>query len=635
MKERNFKTKEWAGYCSRAIPVVPNTINEDNFSVECIVTTEDPAVVMDWYNWEPIREVLLMSGAQFGASVPLLDSHQRDEIENVIGTTKDFYVEGDKLIGRNYFSQINETGKLAFGLMLEGHATDVSAGYQTFENETIKLDVNQSVEIEGRTFINNYNDGLKFVIRKKWMLKENSIVPIGADPRAKFRADTTPDIKNEFEKQNEKIKELENKIITITKSEAKKMADKTIEEIQKEERARIAEIEAIAGKFDKNISGMRELKTAAIQNGVDANQFRAQVFDKIDFSKPIDTGAGDVDLSKKNLEDYSLNKAINAKLTGNWEGAKLEKEISDEIAKKSGIAAKGFYLPQQYLNKGVREYLQLNQRTAMTTTNAAGMIATDLASNLWIDLLRNKMVCTKAGAQMLTGLVGNLDMPKQLTAGTFHWVAEGGTGTQTNPTVSKLSLTPKDGWAQQIYGRRTFLQTSPSVEAMMINDLNNLAALGLDFAGLAGPGTNSPTGIANTNSVGSVAFASAGTLTWDKIVEFETDIEVANADVATMAFVTNPRVKGKGKTTLKSSGVAGYIMEGKEINGYPVLSTNQASSGLIIFGDFSQLIFGEWGLTDLQVNPYNDNGDVKLTLFVTADCGVRQPGAFSVSTNAE
>jgi HK97 family phage major capsid protein len=631
------KDKSVPGFCVRALPIVPSTININERSVEIVLTTDDPVMVMDWNRWEPMREVLLTEGAELPASVPLLNAHQREEIENILGTCKDFRAEGNKIYARNYFATTDDA-ETAFTLVREGHATDNSIGYTTYEAETIYLEKDQSIEINGRTFINNFADGLRYAIRKRWGLKENSVVPIGANLATKNRAEIGPDdLEKRIEEIENKTKELNNTIISITKSEVRQMSEivLTPEQIAQNERARIAEIEAIATKFEKNVSNIRDLKINAINTNVSADQFRANVFDKVDFSKPIDTGVGDVDLSNKDLQEYSLTRAINAKIDGNWDKAKHEKLISDEIASRSGQAPKGFFVPQQYLNKGVREWLNMNQRTAITTTNAASLIQATVAGNMWIDLLRNKMVTMQAGAKMLTGLVGNLDMPKQLTAGTFHWVAEQGTGTATNLTVSKLSLTPKDGWAQQSYGRRTFLQTNPSIEGLIINDLNNLAALGLDYAGLMGPGTNSPTGVAHTNSVGSVAFASAGTLTWDKIVEFETDVEVGNADVAGMKFITNPRVKGKGKTTLKTSGIAGYICEGNQMNGYDVLSTNQVDAGYLLFGDFSQLIYGEWGLTDLQVNPYNDNGDVKLTLFVTADVGVRQPGAFSVSTNAE
>jgi ribosomal protein S8E len=39
-----------------------------------------------------------------------------------------------------------------------------------------------------------------------------------------------------------------------------------------------------------------------------------------------------------------------------------------------------------------------------------------------IDLLRNQSQVIASGAQLLTGLVGTVDIPRQITASTAHWV---------------------------------------------------------------------------------------------------------------------------------------------------------------------------------------------------------------------
>ena len=637
LNPRNF-----GGMCSR-VAVVQRAEGEADNGFETVATTEAPAIVIDWERWEMVREILPMRYCVLpdNDKAPVLDSHMRYSVADILGSATNWRTAEIDLLCKMF---ISETEPEVKAKIKEKIIDSVSLGYMTDPQRTVEIPKNATVIIDGVEYKNEFEDDIPLLVRLWWKVKEVSLVAIGADDAAKIKRNLQSGIKSsdpELQKMLDTIlanqKSLEDKITINQPKGGSKMADeRTPEQLLREERERVSAIEKMAERFSGNISNMAQLKAEAIQTGVSEDQFSNILLKNFNENKPLETPIGDVDLTKSDLEKYSLMKALNAQLTNNWKDAGLEKEVSNAIAKKTDRPAQGIYVPQQILNKGILNSLAMNTRTgSMTTTNAADIIKTELADNMWIALLRNKMVTRQAGAKVLSGLNGNLDIPKQLTPGTFHWVGEQGTGTQTNLTVSKLSLTPKDGWAQQIYGRRTFLQTSPSIEAMMLEDLNTLAALGLDYAGLMGPGTNSPTGIAHTNSVGSVAFASAGVLTWDKIVEFETDVEVSNADVPSMAFVTNPRVKGKGKTTLKTSGVSGYIMEGKEMNGYPVLVTNQVDAGYMIFGDFSQLIYAEWGLIDILVNPYADNADVKLTLFVTADVGVRQPGAFSVSTNAE
>ena len=55
----------------------------------------------------------------------------------------------------------------------------------------------------------------------------------------------------------------------------------------------------------------------------------------------------------------------------------------------------------------------------------------------------------------------------------------------------------------------------------------------------------------------------------------------------------------------------------------------------MIFGDFSQAILAEWGVLEIDVNPYANftAGIQGIRAFYTCDVGVRVPGAFSVATS--
>lgn len=647
LEPNKLNPKHFGGMCSRATVIFQRVDGKNiNDGIDTIATTDAPAMVVDWERWELVREILPMKYAELPQNdkVPLLDAHAKTSISDVKGSAKNWSVSDHELLSKLFISETEADLRKKID---EGHVDSVSIGYMTDPNQTVEIPKKASIIIDGVEFKNDYEDDTPLLVRTWFKIKELSLVPIGADEAAKLKraaalngiSSTDPELQTKLDEATNQLKNLQTEIIQIKQQGGSSMDEptkKTTEQILQDERERIKAIEKNAERFAGNIPNIKQLKEEAIINGASELEFNSTLLKNFNENKPLTQPVGDIDLPKSDLEKYSLMKALRAQLTKDWKEAGLEKAVSDAIAKKAEKAPQGIFIPQTILNKGLRSSLAMNQRAAMTTTNAAGIIATELDDNLWISLLRNKMVCRQAGAKVLSGLVGNLDIPKQLTPGAFQWVAEQGVGTQTNLGVSKLSLTPKDGWAQQIYGRRTFLQTTPSIEALMFEDLLQLEALGLDFAGLSGPGVNSPTGITNTSGVGSVVFGVAGTLTWDKIVAFETAVEVANADVPSMGFVTNPRVKGKAKTTLKSATVAaGYLMDGKELNGYPLFVTNQTAAGIIIFGDFSQLLFAEWGLVDIQVNPYSDNGDVKLTLFVTADVGVRYPGAFAVSTNAE
>lgn len=167
----------------------PATLNEAERSVEVVASTEDPAIVMDWELWRPVREVLLMSGCQIPAAgrVPLLDSHNRDRVADVLGSFREIRVEqgpdGPQLAGKNVFSA-TEDGEKPFQKVVEGHVTDVSIGYEVIAYQEVKE--NQTAEIEGRMFEGPLR------VTTQWRLFELSLCPIGADSKAKIRAAMAP-----------------------------------------------------------------------------------------------------------------------------------------------------------------------------------------------------------------------------------------------------------------------------------------------------------------------------------------------------------------------------------------------------------------------------------------------------------
>lgn len=167
----------------------PATLNEAERSVEVVASTEDPVVVFDWETYRPVREVLLMSGCQVPdiGQVPLLDTHSRCRVADVLGSFRNIHVEqgpkGPQLAGKNVFSA-TEDGEKPFQKVLEGHVTDVSIGYDVIAYMEIKE--GQSAEIEGRMFEGPLR------VSTQWKIFELSLCPIGADDKAKIRAEMAP-----------------------------------------------------------------------------------------------------------------------------------------------------------------------------------------------------------------------------------------------------------------------------------------------------------------------------------------------------------------------------------------------------------------------------------------------------------
>jgi len=292
--------------------------------------------------------------------------------------------------------------------------------------------------------------------------------------------------------------------------------------------------------------------------------------------------------------------------------------------------------------------LRMNQRASFTADGAKGgdLIQTDVPRTV-IDVLRDKLVLQAAGMRVLSGLVGNIDLPKKTSATTFAWAAEDAAGAESNPVIDQIQLRPETvtGWTE--ISRRLMKQTqSDDAQALVLDDLMGSLAVGLDLAGINGSGaSNQPEGLLQNSNVQTVAIgANGGALTWAKIVEMETEVAAGNGDIneAAMAYLVNARTRGLMKTTEKASGTAKFLWnDDNRVNGYRTGVTNALPGNLSkgsgtnlsgsLFGDFSQLILALWGAADVMVDPYTNStkGNVRIILHQDANFANRHDESFA------
>lgn len=265
---------------------IPVSLDVERRSVECVMATEAPVKMFDYARYEVIPETLLMSGVQIPASrqVPFLDTHSRYDTSSVLGSTREIRVEGDQLVGRDYFSSVAEADGV-WTKTMEGHLTDRSIGYSYDNQDAVYVDDGETAIIEGRSF----TGPMKVV--KKWKVKENSICPIGADETAKARANQ-PIINNQEKKNmNKKLRaylEANGLPTTATDEEANAFfatfnmpertdpvdLDKERAEAARVERERCSEIRAMSATFNQE-----ELGKTLIETGKTIEEARKAVMD--------------------------------------------------------------------------------------------------------------------------------------------------------------------------------------------------------------------------------------------------------------------------------------------------------------------------------------------------------------------
>ncbi len=352
-----------------------------------------------------------------------------------------------------------------------------------------------------------------------------------------------------------------------------------------------------------------------------------------------------IGMSQQDIRQYSLIKAINAMTTGDWRNARLEMEASEAVAKRTGLSPQGLFVPYDWMAGEQRDL------TKGTTTAGGHTVATNLLAQNFIDLLRNRMVLQQAGITVLSGLVGDIAIPRQTGGATAYWVAESGAPTESQQAFDQVPMNPKTVGAFTDASRKLLKQSSLDIEAFMRMDLATILGLEIDRVGLHGSGSsNQPTGVAATSGIGSVAGGTNGLApTRTHLVGLETEVAQDNADVGNLAYITNTKVRGKLKLTEVSSGTGIWTWQDgpTPLNGYRSLVSNQVSSTLtkgsssgvcsaIFFGNWRDLLMGMWGGLDLMVDPYtaSTTGTVRVIVLQDVDIAVRHPESFSAMLDA-
>jgi len=373
----------------------------------------------------------------------------------------------------------------------------------------------------------------------------------------------------------------------------------------------------MAQEFIANSRGLEELRTALLE--------------KMSISAtPVQNNAADIGLSNEETRSFSFLRAINYLANpadrSAREAAGFEIAASEAAASKLGRQSRGITIPQEVLRRDL---------SVGVSTAGGNLVATELDTASFIDLLRNASALDQAGATVLTGLVGNVAIPRQSGAATAYWVAESGAPTESQQTIDQVSLTPKTVAAFTDYSRRLMLQSSIDVENMVRRDLAAVLGLKIDAAGLYGTGSNSePLGLKLISGIGTEDFA-ADAPTFAEVVALESDLATANALLGSPVYLMNAAMRGNLKTTKKDAGSGIFLMENGEVNGYRGVLSNQVASGDLWFGNFADMLIGYWSGLDIMVDPYTNStsGTVRVVAMQDVDVAIRHPESFSRGNN--
>ena len=589
-----------------------------------------------------------------GGVAPVLWNHNMDQ---VIGIVRNAYLDEKKKKGRAVVElSRNSKAQEVKRDIDDGILSSISVGYRILEMEEREIDGNNAF------------------LATRWEPHEVSVVASPAAPdvgisRGLIDENAMPTDEKQDMIEDKRVyaasTDVQQHISQTEKTMAKEQLDLEVvrsEEHKKAtsaERTRIKEISAMCTK-----RGFNDLAEQLIANGSSADQCRQAILERID-AKPVETAKPiEEQLSPKEQQqfarDYKITSGLSGLITGDWSNRSsgFAREISEQIAKDSQRQTNGrsLFVP----------FSALAKRATYVTSSAntgGNLVATDLRADDFIEALRNSTVMVGLGVQTLSGLVGDVAIPRRSgVASTGYLSSETGALSQAESTFDQISMSPKTLGTLSKYSRNMLIQATPGIEELVRRDISDGINVGIDLGILNGTGSSGqPTGIMQTSGIGSVAMGTnGGAITVEALVDLETAIMEDNAGVNAdnIAYVTNAKVIGALKklraggssstdgaflvnTDLTAIGRGGTPLN---VNGYPLAMTNQVPSNLtkgstsgecsaVLMGDFSQAILGFFG-SGIEITVGEDSDDFAKNLtsvkgVVAFDVAVRHAQSFA------
>jgi HK97 family phage major capsid protein len=398
---------------------------------------------------------------------------------------------------------------------------------------------------------------------------------------------------------------------------------------------------------EREAAGLEELRGQV--EGLDG-RIRAQAtVDQLDRDAPGRSVTGDQRFDGE-LRSFRLTRLLASSFDPSVDAGR-ERELCQETARRAGRSTEGFLVPFGALAPSRPERRVL---TAGSGGGAAALVQTEILGNEFIDALRPAAVVGSLGARMISGLRGDISLPKRSSrAPAPAWFAENAAITPADQAFTQVGGTPRHLGLITEYSRKTLLQTTPDIEMLVREHFIAELAVGLDAAALKGTGSPPvPRGITATTGIGEVVFSSAQRI-WGDVVDCIATVEAANVPNSSLGWAMNSWVKSRMRTAYRfdpaiigesvSDITNSFVLAdlGGGLAGAPVAVSNQLLGdplaetpvvGEAIFGAWNHLIIAMWSGVEILVNPYESTayakGNVSVRGILDADVLLTHPAAF-------
>lgn len=408
----------------------------------------------------------------------------------------------------------------------------------------------------------------------------------------------------ELNKEKEALKTRCKTIVEGAKTEMRMLSQDELNEIDTN-KERISDIDEEIRSIEDQLKSYDNLldfntKKVNVMKAEERNVIVGESREKVSLLKMIEKAASHRNFSDAEEDFISRGKALNA---------------------SAGLATSGDI------------QIATESRAAFTVgTDHNDVVATDIQNIL--DPLRAKNVLVQAGAKFLTGLRGDIQYPI-LSGANVGWLAETATASDGAGTISAVSIQPKRLSAYVDISKQFLAQDSADCEAAILRDIVNAINDKLE-ATVLGNESDDPAHFSLFYNQTPTAIS-----TYAGLCNLEASVENANI-FGKMSYLVSPGAKAALRGMAKSTKVTQLVLEGGDIDGTPVYSSTNVGKGVgsgtpfvqsgnLIYGDFTNLVIGQWGGLDLTIDTVTQAvaGKVRVIINAFFGVGVLRPQAFA------
>ncbi|PCJ17481.1 MAG: phage major capsid protein [Candidatus Cloacimonadota bacterium] len=589
-------------------------LNEKERTVEIAFSSE--TTVQRWFGGEILghkSNEIRMDFLSSGSAPLLMDHNSKDQI----GVIEKAHIDSD-LKGRATvrFGKSKRAEEM-FQDVKDGIRKNISVGYKVHDMTRVEEDVYRmtdwepneislvSVPADTNVGIGRNEDKLSL-----YNINEETQGEVEMPPK---------DVQKAFENNADKTQTRSN-----DSSEVKIDTESITNEVRKQEVERINQIRSLS--CDHNVP---ELGDKAIRDGISLNKFQSSILDYFKTDTVRHSEPQLVGLNKKESENFSLLRALDAIASGDWSKAGFEREASKEAGRLMGKEASknSFFIPNDIAwNQGKRA------TQVAGTDNAGGYLVPDVhRADLFIEALQNSLVLNDLGATFLTGLNGNISIPALESGISAGWIGENANATEGAPVWGERTLSEKTISSYMPLSRKILRQSNPSIENLIRQEMIFAIAQGIQKAALEGSGVgNEPLGLLNLSGVNAVTFAALGNPTFKELVEMETSIDVDNALMGNLSYLSTTAIKGYLKTLKIDAGSGIMALNNNELNGHRFRGINGLTANTAYFGNWRDMLIGQFGSIEVLADRVTRSGQMDISMFADMDVAFRHAQSFVI-----